>query len=241
MRNYHLRVVGGLCNRLRAIASGLKWAESKGARLVVHWRLDDAMNTDYSKLFDCENLPFRLIERDETFFDKLGFSTKLASCIPWQWPWKTSFENWLGVDDFSFVRPKRELNDEIAKIAKRFPSSCVGVHIRRTDNAEAIKKSPLEVFISEMRRAEADGANGFFVATDGEVEKGLLRAEFGEEKIVTRENVAKRESSAGVSDAVIDLWLLASTKKVIGSHWSSFSEVAAQIGHVPLIVAELST
>lgn len=48
----HLRVHGGLCNRLRAIASGLIWAEQSGDPLEVLWCLNDEMDFYYSDVFE---------------------------------------------------------------------------------------------------------------------------------------------------------------------------------------------
>ena len=73
----------------------------------------------------------------------------------------------------------------------------------------------------------------FFVATDDGPTKSKLISIFGD-RIHTRENVAVREADTGVQDAVIGLFLLASCSRLFGSYYSSFSEVAAQIGRIDL-------
>ena len=73
----------------------------------------------------------------------------------------------------------------------------------------------------------------FFVATDDDATKKELVKRYGN-AIYTRNNVSERNSRNGVVDAVVDLFLLAGCKKgIFGSYWSSFSEVAANIGWVP--------
>ena len=42
----------------------------------------------------------------------------------------------------------------------------------------------------------------------------------------------------GIQDAVIDLYSLANCRKLIGSYWSSFSEVAAQLRGIELVIAK---
>lgn len=46
--------------------------------------------------------------------------------------------------------------------------------------------------------------------------------------------MAARQDENGIADAVVDLFILSRTQRLYGSYWSSFSEVAAQIGNIPL-------
>lgn len=231
----HLRVQGGLCNRLRTIASGLKWRNAAGAdELVIHWNLDREMNARFTDFFEVpEGLAFR--ERDhEPFLEHLLFSPRLRKIIR---TWHSDYENWLSAADFSWVRLTDEMTNRVAAIRGQLPARCVGVHIRRTDNVESIRRSPIEAFYREMDAAIANGAEGFFLASDNDLVKQDLRARYGAEKIFTCADVAERSSKNGVRDAVVDLMLLASTTRIIGSCYSSFTDVAAAIGGVELTCA----
>ena len=48
--------------------------------------------------------------------------------------------------------------------------------------------------------------------------------------VVTRPKVFARDKASGVRDALVDLLLLSRCRLIIGSHWSSFSETAAELG-----------
>lgn len=140
-------------------------------------------------------------------------------------------------DPFSDFRPVSRLAAEIEKYTEQFSASnTVGIHIRRTDHVWAIRHSPTEKFI-ELMYGELDGdpATRFFLATDSPEEEMALSAVFGDKIITYGKSSLDRESVAGIQDALVDMYLLAGTNKIIGSFTSSFSEVASEIGGIPLI------
>ena len=55
-------------------------------------------------------------------------------------------------------------------------------------------------------------------------------------KILTYKKEFSRTDVKGVQDAVIDLYSLAASCKIYGSYFSSFSDIAARIGDIPLKV-----
>lgn len=225
--------IGGLCNRLRVIASGLQWAGSEGLR--VHWYVSEEMNANYTDVFETPN-GVKLVEtKGVPLFDRLALSKR----IPFFGKnWQITCENWLKVLDFSFVKPTSEMQAIVDSRCAEFPNKVVGVHIRRTDNAESIRLSPSSAFVREMKRAvDDDGIEAFFVASDSDEEKRMLRKEFGDNRIITNEHVASRSDENGLKDAVVDLLMLSRTNKIIGSGWSSFSEVASYIGKIELVRA----
>ena len=113
----------------------------------------------------------------------------------------------------------------------------IGVHIRRTDNVTAIGKSGTDAFIRAMEaEIVADPEVRFFLATDEKKEEAILREHFGE-KLLTNENrVIDRNSVQGMHDAMIDLFSLAATDKILGSYWSSFTDVAASMRGIPKVI-----
>ena len=40
-----------------------------------------------------------------------------------------------------------------------------------------------------------------------------------------------------MQDALIDLWCLAASRKIIGSYWSSFTDTAADMGGIEKVIA----
>lgn len=119
--------------------------------------------------------------------------------------------------------------------ARHYAPRTIGIHIRRTDNIQSIKRSPLSFFIDAMQK-ELDENPGtkFYVASDDATEKETLRKKFGE-KIITRDIECRRNKKEGIIRAAEDLYLLSRTAKIYGSYYSSFSEMAAALGGIKLI------
>ena len=85
------------------------------------------------------------------------------------------------------------------------------------------------------REVATDGDVRFFLATDEAEVKTELKRIFPK-RIITQEHPLQRHTLEGMQGALVDLWCLASTQSVLGSYWSSFSDAAAEIGHIPLTV-----
>ena len=139
---------------------------------------------------------------------------------------------------FEDFRPVKKIRNEIDRYKKIFGNlNVIGVHIRRTDHIASINCSPTEKFIDLMREElEKDSTTRFFVATDSAEEEEILTEKFSDKIITYKKTSLNRESIQGIQDALIDMYLLANTNKIIGSFTSSFSEVAAEIGKIPLII-----
>lgn len=132
--------------------------------------------------------------------------------------------------------PKIEIQKKINKVKQYFNENTIGIHIRRTDNLFAIKNNSIEDFVNKINHEiSLNSKSNFFLATDELEVKNYFKNIFGK-KIITYDSVLNRNSLIGVQDAVIELWSLSSTKKIIGSHYSSYSEIAAEIGNIKLII-----
>ena len=125
------------------------------------------------------------------------------------------------------------VEERIQTFTERFSTHTVGVHIRRTDNARAIARSPLSLFIKEMEReVEAHPDTLFFVASDSEQDKQALKERFGS-RIITSDRPADRNSLQGMQEGAADFFTLSRTCKILGSCYSSFSEISALIHQIP--------
>jgi hypothetical protein len=137
-------------------------------------------------------------------------------------------------DSFAYFKPVHELDDKINQLRNSFSSNTIGIHIRRSDNALSIQHSPIKAFVDAMQREiDADSNTMFFLATDSTGEEQYLKRTFPD-RILTYNKQLDRNSEKGIQDALIDLYSLSNTKKIIGSYYSSFSEVAAQIKGITL-------
>jgi hypothetical protein len=137
--------------------------------------------------------------------------------------------------------PVKEVMDVVDSYRSQFNSHTIGLHIRRTDNAESIAKSPTSLFINKVRDeiAQHDDTKVFLATDSTDVKKEFITA-FGS-RIITPQEDACRDSISGIRGGVIDLWTLASTQKIYGSAGSSFSPMAASIGGVPLEIMNAQT
>ncbi|MDD4636209.1 MAG: hypothetical protein PHV66_01190 [Bacteroidales bacterium] len=71
----------------------------------------------------------------------------------------------------------------------------------------------------------------FYLASDSVADKERLKELFGQ-RIITSDKAADRNSLEGMQNALVELWLLSKTKRIIGSAQSSFSETAAEISGI---------
>lgn len=251
---------GGLCNRMRVINSGWSLARERKERLLVLWNCNSELNCPFDNLF----LPieeFKLInirsvaDPRKLFYQKTARSYLtndeiLAHRTPKgrldpdyvrELPGSIyifTWEQFYPTEDYHLFRPTPELQERIGSMTARFGTSCVGVHIRRTDNQPAIGKSSTEHFIECMKREAAeDPDTRFYLATDDFEEERILREAFPGRILSNEKRCLRRDSAEGIQDALLDLYCLASTRKIIGSYFSSFTDIAADMHKIPKIIA----
>ena len=106
--------------------------------------------------------------------------------------------------------------------------------LRRTDNTVSMAHSTPEGFRRAMdREIQRDFKVRFFLATDDDELKRTLLQEYPD-RIITQRNEVRRDTLDGMRHAVVDLWCLAATRRLIGSYWSSFTDTAAELGRIPV-------
>ena len=77
-----------------------------------------------------------------------------------------------------------------------------------------------------------------YLATDSEEVKREMKERYGD-RIFCSGKKADRGSLEGIREGITDMYTLARTQKIYGSFQSSFSDMAAQIGGVPLEILKL--
>lgn len=250
---------GGLCNRMRAIASGLFLAKELNLPVTIYWNNNNGLKANFNDLFSpivhnnieiIENKKWIYnirgkkdyythylslhINNDIIFncnklngddiFQKINSCKHdnliLISCYP--------MCNMININDY--FSPTEEIKNRIKEITDSFTCKTIGIHIRRTDNIDAIKLSPLKLFIELMNNEiKKDEYTNFYLATDDEHVKKEIHDKFNN-RIITYDKKVERESTEGMKNAVVELYALSKTKKIIGSYASSYSQTAAQIG-----------
>lgn len=251
----------GLCNRMNAIASTLKLVEDEGYSLSIWWESNSDLSADFEDLFEKHILdpylnklrwnkilkyrarPMNLFIPKflRYFFYTMQFedisrkSNDFKSKIRYGRNYISTCHAIGEKKDLnSLFVPVKTIRDRIEKVKKTFPDYTVGIHIRRTDHDRCIQDSSIEDFKAKMDvEIKKNPDVGFFLATDDEEVKEHMKTFYGE-RIITMDNSLSRISKDGMEDAVVDLWALSGTDKIIGSYYSTYSLVAAELGGIEL-------
>ena len=258
--------LGGLCNRIRVVLSAIHLAPTLPIPIVIEWGKDKDCFASFEDLFlpvTGENYSFC----NRTWYNhhNTRYNLKLPGLLR-RFLYHRQHDSFhphyhgtlhdfvdkhrrvyistgfaLGdypLDMVNLLRPRPELAEEIDKLVSQFSSTTIGVHIRRTDHKEAIAYSSNEAFIRAMQREiEIDTSVKFYLATDDEDLKSALVKRFAG-RIITQRTNCRRDTLQGIKEAVIDLYTLAETKKILGSFYSSFSGTASEFKNIPLEVVE---
>ncbi|MCW5515596.1 hypothetical protein [Muriicola sp. Z0-33] len=140
-------------------------------------------------------------------------------------------------NDYKLFVPAEDIQKRIQNTVNRF-NNTIGLHIRKSDHVTSRKYSTTEKFVSIVdKEIERDPKVSFFVSTDDEETKQHLISNYGDKIIYNEISSYDRNDPLAVKDAVVDLYCLAATSKLFGSHHSSFSQVAAIIGGIEEITA----
>lgn len=253
-----IQPIGGLCNRMRAINSAKVLAHRRGEPLKVIWNVNAELGCPFEALFETPkgfqvrsitskwdpvklfyqltrsslgNEDIRRVRTDGNLPDEY------AAALPKRLYIATE-EHFFVNHDYSDFVPAQKLHEQIAALCSGFSSHNVGVHIRRTDNKPAIGKSSTDAFVASMRRAlEHDPDTMFYLATDDMREEAHLRELFGDRIISNETRDLSRDSINGIRDALIDLMCLSKTDRIIGSYFSSFTDIAADLSGIPKLIA----
>ena len=100
----------------------------------------------------------------------------------------------------------------------------------------SIMESPTDLFIEQIKKEIecCENAN-FYLASDSEEDKRILIETFGK-RIITSGKPPDKNSVSGMQEALIEMYTLAQTHKIVGSSRSSYSEVAAQINNIECVI-----
>lgn len=138
-----------------------------------------------------------------------------------------------GGGGFYPFKPRAHLQSQVDAVAAKFGPKTIGLHLRRTDHVQAIENSPTERFELEITRVlETEPDTTFFVASDAREEIERLSKRFPGKVIANPPATLDRDSLAGMEGAVIDLFSLARTQRILGSSGSTFSEAAGLLGGI---------
>jgi hypothetical protein len=240
----HLQVCAGFANRVRALVSGICLSEDLSIPLVIHWfPMSPECACRFGSVLDAESLPKPVKVVPEDLFQAQEVNSLEA--------WAPVFQRWdqksdLYLKSYSIfytnesydkhlrsIRPSSFVKDFLARRTASVDwSKAVGVHIRRGDNKKSIEHSPVESFVQKMR--EATG-RFFVLATDDQKVRERMMIEFGD-RCVFPAMTLSRKTEEGMIHGVADFFALTKCTEIWGSYWSSFSDIAAKYGSIPLTI-----
>lgn len=145
---------------------------------------------------------------------------------------------WQSFGDFQpFINcfaPNVYLRQRIQSLIPDSAAPPIGIHVRRSDHVTSIRFSPLHAFFRAADVAlDQNQGRQLFVCSDDALVREAFRERYDRQVIIS-EAALSRSSVTAIQDAVVDLFCLARCSLVIGSYRSSFSEMAAMLGHRPL-------
>jgi len=152
-----------------------------------------------------------------------------------QWFALKSFSDFLKNENkYTDFKPIKELRDRIKLQTQLINNNTIGVHIRRTDHSQSKEFSPLYLFEERMKKyVVSNPKTNFYLATDCLDTKDYLANHF-KGRVVTDWSEQTRVTKNGMQHALVELYTLAQTSKIIGSFFSSFTRTASQINNIPL-------
>lgn len=237
----------GLCNRMRAVDSGIEMGQRVGQDVRVIWHRNEGLNCAFDALFEKPEGVDEIVEANYGL-GPVGRIARGVSRIAREGCLRATGVPSLYLRDpipgenlsdhhiemarqhgisirtchrfmqrqraFAQFRPSRKVSDAVAVYEERLAHS-VGVHIRRTDNSETIAHSPIEGFVSIMRKEVArDDKTEFFVAKDSMEALATLKGVFGEAVFFHSKGSVERTKPQAIVDAAIDLYCLARCRKL---------------------------
>lgn len=252
-----LKPLLGLANRLRALASAQILADSTGRFMNYYWEVNEDCAASDSILFS--NYPYLGgISAEEYALQKKGAMVLLDSEIrerknvieqaalapDRQLVMETCYQfrpdtiaptafDHLFANYLQDLQPSVRVLNRASQIGGE-RSADIGIHIRRTDNVKANSFSIDEQFVKAIDAIlEACPSTTFYLATDCEDTKQKFKGKYGG-AIHTANIDYSRGTPQGVVDAFAELLVLSKTLLLLGSYHSSYSEVAAKKGGIPL-------
>jgi hypothetical protein len=244
----YLRACAGFANRLRATISGICAAEEAGRAIQISWPYEPTFSGSFTDFFDvaASQLPEWL-----TFGVVMNSPQAEALCLTTEeWleqskkPGPTyikSYAQFYTTPRFEFwlrsMKPRQEFVERVDEVFQGLTKPPIGIHIRRTDHWRSIAESPTGEFVRIMDQYPPGTV--FFVASDSDEERIVLRGKYSAGRILTGATILSRSMTVGAKHAFIDFLALSRCSEIVGSWWSSFSEMAAAYGSVPLRVARV--
>jgi hypothetical protein len=235
---------------MRVIVGAISLAQKMRKELTIIWTQDATLNAKFSDLF--EPIPYKMVEcpLDSWRYKALYHWYKdVRHCMILDDQWISAnargkdYEDWrdkiegrniflqtnldiLLDGDYSIFKAKQSVVNDMNNV--KCDENTIGLHIRRTDNTNAIKYSPTSLFFAKVEEELKEKADTkFYLATDDPHEEQAFLEKFGNRIMIYKKHSLDRNNPLAIKDALVDLYNLSHCRKIYGSYWSSFSDTAA--------------
>lgn len=131
------------------------------------------------------------------------------------------------VDLIQELEPVSEIQAEIEDWQAQLPEEYIGIQIRTNEktHAKTLENSPVSWYekrINEILYENKDAT--FFLSCDTPEVQILLESRFP--SLIGLKEKGSYNSTRGVRAAIVDLYLLAGSQRILSAYWSSFPEMA---------------
>lgn len=191
-------------------------------------------------IFDDDNLPINFNTFDSNCSRKFTKSDKLNRNIDFMYnkiPEKIRSEY---INYFKILKPIDVLQNKIDDFSKNFTINTISVHIRSWNrNAEESRRNYLfDINRFEKKMNEYDNKYNFYLASDSYGVINYFKTESPlKDRIIIyprKTNLdTSRDIQEGIQEDLIELYLLSKNNIIIGSHFSTYTEVAWWLGGCP--------
>jgi len=227
---------------------------SRPVSLVVSWTPDTNIHTaPFDFLFDRRSVPSWVVIEDGRLEPHTGWDKAIEVQSQEEWNFvllragqnrplrikshgqfhRSDPDRWLYY--LRMLKPADMIqcmsDDAFAKVVPG-TTAIVGIHIRRGDNEKSIKESPSELFWEAMNTYSS--TTMFYLATDSFDERIEALMRFPGRILCGSDMIIGRNDPFGCREGMVDFYSLSRCSEILGSYYSSFSEMAAAYGDVPL-------
>jgi hypothetical protein len=246
---------------MRSLASAMWAAEDFGLQLVMTWEPDRHLRSAFSEVFRNRFLraptgfrtaPTRLLKEPTSVYgmiqcdDPDDMVYHIASCQAFshrrdEEAYTRTF--WVGLRPYLLrLKPVRSVRRTVRAVSARFADRTLGVHVRaglgRLSFEQAAHIDP-DLFFEEVDDFLATGGEScIFLACDSPGVRDDFRRRYGGRVVVQPHADDGAEvgeiDPAGIRMALADMLLLSKTDRILGSYFSSFSELASVLGACPV-------
>jgi len=216
-RSITIKVVAGLCNRLRATFSWHKFAKSQNKHLYVVWTYHSACPGFFLDFFEpVEGITFLRTDVDKKNIDHVG---------------DQKHEDYHDVFLYDKLKLKPKIQSRINNIINKLSGfqksgDYIAIHVRRTDHIKLAEAHNNFTSDSEFFKfLENNNGLKVYLATDNPMTQEMFYNKYGE-RIVVNNKIKKKHTHrmTSVEDAIIDLFICSQAKLFKGSGFSSFTD-----------------